>query len=414
MSMRRRWIPLLVALLTFALHSGALASWLALGVGSGGAQADSIPKPSAPSASVSGRNVTVTWTAVKFAKGTNVSGYTVARYGADGSAQTIKTNCQGTITTLTCTERAVPSGSWTYAVKGLQGAWSGSESDKSTAVTVGSPSMSITSGTPVNSLPATLGGSLSNFVTGQTVTFRLDSQGGSTLTGSISPNPIPENGSSTFSVTIPAGTSQGAHTLFAVGSSGDVASASFSVASGPTPTSLRINDGGGGSRLDGRPDGGDDVVITFSQAMSVSTFCSTWSGDSTDQSITTNSAVSVVIQNNAAATGNDRLVVTVTGTPCGGNFRFGSVDLGSPDFVINGNVTFQGSTGSTRSTIAWTATTRTLRILLGSPQAADVANIVATGEQDAVEATYFPDSNLKNTSNQGISGTVKSPNEKQF
>ena len=416
MKARRRWIPLLVAVTTLVVHSGALAAWLAAGLGTGAAQADSIPKASTPTASVSGRNVTVTWPAVKFINGTNVSGYTVARYAADGTAQTIKTNCTGTISGLSCTERAVPSGSWTYSVKAHQSVWSGPESDKSGAVTVGSPSMAITSGTPVNSLPGAIGGTLSNFVTGQSVTFRLDSQSGQTLTGSITPDPTPENGSSTFSVTIPSGTSVGSHALFAIGSDGDVASASFTVQTGPKPTSLNINNGSGGSvvRVDGRPDAGDTVVVTFSETMKVQSFCSTWNGDSTDQSINTNNVVTVTIKNNATTSGNDSLEVSVTNAACAGSFHFGSVDLGSPDFVVNGNVRFQGSGGNGRSSIAWTAASQTLRIVLGDTVAADVPNLVPTGDQDSVEATYFPDPNLKSSTNQSISGTVKSPNEKQF
>ena len=409
---RARRVFAIVIVTLLASQGVAIAAWLATGTGTGGTQADSIPKASAPTATVGGRNVTVTWPEVKFADGKGVSGYSVVRYGADGSAQTIKTNCLGTITGLTCTERAVPPGSWTYAVTALQPAWTGPESDKSTAVTVGSPAMSITSGSPVTSLPGTLSGSISNFITGQTVSFKLDSQDGQTLSGSISPSPVPENGSATFNVTIPSGTSNGSHTLFAIGSEGDVASAAFTVATGPRPTALRTTNAGGAVG-DGLAQNGDTVVVTYSQQMSVKSFCSTWDGDSSAQSITANGVVTVTIHDNAAESGNDLLRVGVSSAQCGGTFRFGSVDLGSNEFVINGNVAFRGTTGGTRSSIAWDASNRTLTLTLGSAQTGGSAG-VPTAERDLVTARYFPDPEIKSSSNQSITGTADSPNEAQF
>ena len=82
----------------------------------------------------------------------------------------------------------------------------------------------------VTSLPAALSGQITSFIGGQTVTFRLDNPtSGTVLAGSIVPSPVPAAGTSNVSVTLPSGTAAGAHTVYAVGSLGDTASAPVSV-----------------------------------------------------------------------------------------------------------------------------------------------------------------------------------------
>ena len=49
------------------------------------------------------------------------------------------------------------------------------------------------------------------------------------LTGSILPSPVPANGTANVSVTLPSGTAAGAHTVYAIGSLGDTASAPVTV-----------------------------------------------------------------------------------------------------------------------------------------------------------------------------------------
>jgi hypothetical protein len=97
-------------------------------------------------------------------------------------------------------------------------------------VTITGPSLEFTSSTTLAVLPSTLNGNLLGFIANQTVSFRLDdAQTGLLLSGTTSPNPISAAGSAVISVTIPSGTSGGTHSVYAVGSAGDVASASISV-----------------------------------------------------------------------------------------------------------------------------------------------------------------------------------------
>jgi hypothetical protein len=225
----------IVASLVVALPGVAQAAWSTSAVAQGYAKAVSMPQANTPSGSVSGRDVTVSWTAARFPDNTPVAGYTVQRFDtATSSSQTVLASCTGTIGVLTCTEFGVAPGSWKYALTPKQGLWIGTQSLKSAAVTVGSPSLALTT-TTMSVLPTTSGGSITNFLDGESVTYHLDSAGGAVLAGTITPSPVPIGGSATVSVTVPAGTVLGAHSVFAVGSLGSTASAAFTVVDNAPP-----------------------------------------------------------------------------------------------------------------------------------------------------------------------------------
>jgi hypothetical protein len=232
--MRRATGILLGLAMAASLPAVASASWNAAGGGSGYSKAQALPSGNLPSAMVSGRSVTVSWSASSGA--VPVSGYVVKRYDTNGVAQTVGSACSGTVAALTCTEQAVPGGQWSYAVAPANNNWRGTESGRSAAVTVASPSLSLTP-TTVTSLASPLSGQIANFLSGQTVVFRLDNATtGTLMSGAITPSPVPANGIATVSVTLPAGTANGAHTVYAVGSAGDVASTGVTVSAPVTST----------------------------------------------------------------------------------------------------------------------------------------------------------------------------------
>jgi hypothetical protein len=234
--LRRSLASGLAVLAVLVAPSAAGAAWPSIGAGGQAARAISLPGGSTPSASVSNRSVTVSWSASALPGGAQVAGYQVRRYSAGGTLQSIGSGCSGTVSATSCTETAVPAGTWRYAIVPVQGNWTGAESSRSTSVTVASPALSL-SPSSVSSLPATLTGTLSAYVPGQTVTFRLDdATSGTLLSGSIAPNPVPASGTASVSVTLPAGTANGPHTVYAVGSSGDVASAAATVSASTTIT----------------------------------------------------------------------------------------------------------------------------------------------------------------------------------
>jgi hypothetical protein len=97
--------------------------------------------------------------------------------------------------------------------------------------------------------------------------------------------------------------------------------------------------------------------------MSVSSFCSAWSGDTSDWLLNSNGDVTVTVTD---GTGGQNDSLTVTSGSCTLPFHFGSINLGTNAYVSGGNATFGGSTGSSRSSIGWTAATHTLTITLGA------------------------------------------------
>ncbi|HEY6567829.1 MAG TPA: hypothetical protein VI341_09975 [Actinomycetota bacterium] len=232
-----------------AVPAVALASWGVTGSGTGSSRATSVQGGSAPTASVTGRNVTVSWGASTMANGSAVSGYHVIRYNTSNVAQVVGASCSGTVAALTCTEAAVPAGTWTYSVTPMRGLWAGAESAKSSSVVVSPPSLSFSSVTTISTVPTTLNGTVGGFVTGETLTFRLDNAtSGTVLSTVVTPSTIPANGSASVAVTIPAGTAVGSHTVFAVGSLGTQASAGFvRDTSAPTVAAATIQKSGGGT-----------------------------------------------------------------------------------------------------------------------------------------------------------------------
>jgi hypothetical protein len=222
-----RWV-LAAALAAAVVPGAAHASWSGSGSVTAQVQAATMPVGAAPTVSATGRTVTVSWTAATVA-GQSVTGYTVKRYNAADVTQTVGAGCSGTLTGITCTESSVPAGTWTYTVTPSLASWQGAESSASAAVTILAPSVSITSPTTVTSLPATVNASLTGYTSGQTITFKLDSATGTTLASTLSPTSIPASGAATATVTLPAGTAQGAHTIYAVGSAGETSSAALTV-----------------------------------------------------------------------------------------------------------------------------------------------------------------------------------------
>ncbi len=228
---RRLAVALSVSLIVLVIAGPgvALASWIGAGAGAGYAGATTLGDGDTPTASVNGRNVTVSWAATSLPGGGGVNRYTVTRYDSSSVAQSIGASCDATVAGLTCTEAAVDPGDWTYTVTPIQGLWVGIEGLESPDVTVDPPSMTFSSSTSISSLPATLSGDIFSYVTGETVEFRLDNPTGTLLGSSIVPDPVPNAGSSAFDVDIPMLTTAGPHIVYAVGSLGSVSRASIVV-----------------------------------------------------------------------------------------------------------------------------------------------------------------------------------------
>jgi hypothetical protein len=359
-----------------------------------------MPAGSTPTTALTNRNVQVTWPAVTMPGGGAVDGYRVKRYNTSGVEQTTNTACDVVISTRTCTESAVPPGTWRYAVAPRLGAWQGPYGPPSADVTVAAPSLTLDNPTTITQFPSQLTGSLASFIPGQSVTVRLDDPTtGTVLPSSLAPATVPADGKANLTVTgIPNTITDGTHTIYVIGNNGDVASGTFTVnAPFPTPTSIVPQNGGTSGILDR----GDQFQVTYSQAMNASSFCSTWSGAG-DQSITANNVVTVNVINNGAPGGNDLMTVSTSGAACGGAFHYGSVNLGSPNHVQT-NSTFRG-TGNNVSTIAYTAASRRLTVVLGARDSGTSSGTVTGG----ITYMYTPDPVIQGTNGRFITGSVSS------
>lgn len=368
----RRWAPVLAILATLAFAGSAEAAWQASGPGSSYAKGRSIPAGNTPSATVSGRNITVTWSAA--GGSVPLDGYVVRRFDTGGSEAAVGSACSGTINALSCTESSLAPGDWRYTVTPIRQNWSGAQSGQSTAVTVGSPALSLSPGT-VNALPATLTGSISNFKTGQTVSFRLDDPtSGTVLTGSIVPTPVPANGIASVSVTLPAATSNASHTIYAIGSSGDQASAAVTVAR-PLVTSSVIAKTAGGDSGFVKQNGTYFVYANVSGAGSPPTGLSTLTADVSN--VTTGQTA--VAMNNGS--------FTIDGQTY--NYRSNSVTAGNPLSAGSKgySLTLTDTAGST------TLTNHTVTVDNTAPAGSDIqtANVGTAGTAelgDSITYTY--------------------------
>lgn len=235
--------------------SAASARWTASASAAGRAytDADAVPAGEQPTTSVSGRNITVSWTASAFDDGTAVTGYVVHRYDAATDVEnTVGAGCTGVLTTLTCTENAVAPGTWYYTIAPRAYAWIGPEGLQSANVAIDPPSLTFTTLGNITTLPKTLSGTIAGYLNGESVTWRLDNPStGIVLTGSTTPSPIGAAGTANISVTVPTGTSNGTHNAYAVGNGGSTAGATIAInvsdTTPPTVTASMIAKSAGGT-----------------------------------------------------------------------------------------------------------------------------------------------------------------------
>lgn len=136
----RRVVPVMAvsSAAVLGLATPTFATWAFGGGGGGDARAAVMPTGATPSASANGNSVTVSWSAATFASGTPVAGYVVKRYSTMGVLQTTGSGCSGVIASVSCTELAVPSGTWIYTTTPVQSNWTGTASAPSNAVPVAS------------------------------------------------------------------------------------------------------------------------------------------------------------------------------------------------------------------------------------------------------------------------------------
>jgi len=124
--------------LAVLVPSAVFAAWSTQGQGAAAGAALQMPAGSAPTASVSGAGVTVSWPAATYPGGAASAGYQVDRFNAaTGAPAAVGTGCSGVVGATTCTEQNVPAGTWSYTDTPMQGSWAGGQSPQSAPVVVG-------------------------------------------------------------------------------------------------------------------------------------------------------------------------------------------------------------------------------------------------------------------------------------
>jgi hypothetical protein len=135
-----RWFALTVAIaaaVAAACPGGAVAGWRIVASGGVAAKAKTLGSGNRPTGSVSGRRVTLTWTASSYAEGGAPAGYVVRRFdAASGVEQVVGASCSGVINALTCTENSVAKGSWQYTITPATANWRGPQSVRSLTIVV--------------------------------------------------------------------------------------------------------------------------------------------------------------------------------------------------------------------------------------------------------------------------------------
>jgi hypothetical protein len=343
----------------------ASAYWQTLGSNDGGARADTILALGAPTATASAGGAAVNWTQGSTAGGRAVSGYTVARYSSaiPNAMVAAGGGCAGTIsaplTTLSCTEAALPSGTWYYTVTPVLGSWAGPESVRSGGVVIADttkPNPPVIGAAGVvnigNKFTAPVSGTAAVGVSSVKVTA-TDAQG---LTKESQPALTDSSGKWAVSNFDVSGLGDGVITYTAVaknaaGSSSDPSSAVTTTKDtvAPTATVTLVNNGTAGIA-----EKGDEIRIQFSKPMSLPSICSTWMEGQQPPEISAKDDVVVSI------TGTN---LSVSRTLPGCALNIGTVSLGA-SYAISGTLTFEGS-GSNVSKIAWNQNSQTLTITLG-------------------------------------------------
>jgi Ice-binding-like/Chitobiase/beta-hexosaminidase C-terminal domain len=244
MTTRARFaVSIAVAIFACLVCQAALGYWSGAGTAGGGdgaAGAAALNQGAAPTAKETGSTtVVVSWGGSGMSNGVPANGYIVKRFAEASGAQTpIGAGCAGTITAATCTESGAPAGDWEYSVTPVFGAhWRGAESVRSGGVNTGPGSLTLSRslfGGTVAPLPAVVSGVVSGFAPNQAIAFYLDD----TVVLAGLPTHVGADGSATISVTLPAGTADGPHSL-------SVASTTTEASSGilvdNTPPSFEIS-----------------------------------------------------------------------------------------------------------------------------------------------------------------------------
>ena len=154
----------------------------------------------------------------------------------------------------------------------------------------------------------------------------------------------------------------------------------------------------------GQINSGDQIVVTFDEAINLNTLCAGWTGSSLYGN--NNGGIQLHLSNNAV-NGNDAItLVPESGNPCFGA-NFGTFDLGSPDYTTTNQVYDGNGNGSVNQTrIEWNAANNQLIISVGAG--------LTTSYVASSVITWYPPPGLATVGGTPITTPIVSPNATQF
>ena len=201
-----RSLPRVLLVLAIVLGNAgtALAYLSTAGAGTALATAATIVGPSNVTTSQTGTNITVSWNAATLSSGSPVQGYRVSR--SDGASVC---GSPVLVTTLSCTDSAVPAGTYTYTVTAIYNTWDATGTSAATTVLT-APNLSSTPPSMSASSSASFSFSGGN---GSSYTCQLDG-GASTVCASPASYSGLAQGSHTFKVSAVQGGSTGPVTSY--------------------------------------------------------------------------------------------------------------------------------------------------------------------------------------------------------
>ncbi len=251
-------------------------------------------------------------------------------------------------------------------------------------VSLPASSLALTS-TTFATLPATTTATVAAFRPAEAITFRLDSATGTSI-GTATAN---ASGAATSSVTVPAGTTSGAHTVYAVGAAGSSATRAVTVSAlGASPSALAFTNGS----TSRQPDRNDTVTMTYSRELQPRSVCSAWSA--TSGSASTTGTVRIF----TPAGGHNTLEVTAM-SGCT-TFAVGSIDFGRTNMTST-----SGTVLTYSATIAWSRTSRRITITLTSNATATGGSLLRLSSGNTAVATLTPSTALLALSGAAVTGT---------
>jgi hypothetical protein len=166
----------------------------------------------------------------------------------------------------------------------------------------------------------------------------------------------------------------------------------------PIPVALAVANVSGGGGTVGRPEKGDTVTITWSEALLADSICTSFD-DSSVVTVDGNDSQAITrIKDHAAAPTTTFDQLDVTTFPCALNF--GSMTLGSTAYVT-ATRTFAANPSADRTSGTWNPTAKTFQLKLGTASGATV--VVASST-----VVYTPDPDLADLSGNLASGTATS------